>query len=158
MKRAAHAEAPGIRHTWPHLLITAVLLVTFLITLQASLNLGFGSLSQAGPGLWPGIASGAGAILSIGLGIGTLLGINLVIPAGELFQNVSLFRLGVFIGGAILFLVLYPLLGFLAAAIPMMVLLLRYASGVKWVATVTTAIVAPLVLYVVFSEFLNVRI
>lgn len=144
------------RETWPHAVVCAVLIGLFAMTAYTSWDLGMGSFSSPAAGLWPMLASLLGLGLSIALLVSVLAGF--IDKAAELFGDVQWLRACVFVASIAGFLALYPVTGFLIAAVPMTFLLLRYAAEAKWVPTIIMSIIGPIALYFLFRELLNVRI
>ncbi|WBL19494.1 tripartite tricarboxylate transporter TctB family protein [Citricoccus sp. NR2] len=149
---------PVLRNTYAHLIATAVIAALFVVTLLVGFDLGVGNFSAPGSGLWPVLASSGGLLVSIILLVMTVLGLNKVAPSSLLFSDVSWFRVGIFVCSMLAFLALYPMVGFVFAAIPVAFLLLKHAGQAPWISSIVTAVIAPLALYYIFSEILNVRI
>lgn len=145
----------GFRETWPHLLMCLCLVLLFTSTAVTAWNLGLGRLSSPAAGLWPLLASIAGLGLSVTLLVTVLLGTH--DRAAELFTDVHWGPTVIFIAAVLGFLALYPLVGFLVAAIPLTFVLLKYAAGATWIPSIAISLVAPVLLYFIFREVLNVR-
>ncbi|MGO1182283.1 MAG: tripartite tricarboxylate transporter TctB family protein [Micrococcaceae bacterium] len=152
------ASGQRFRDYYAHLIATAAIAVLFMVALFVGFELGVGRFGAPGSGLWPVLASSGGLLVAILLMGMTVIGKNKVASAHLLFSDVSWFRVGIFICGVLAFLTFYPLVGFVIAAIPVAFLLLKFAGQASWVSSIVTAVVAPLVLYYIFSEILNVRI
>lgn len=153
---SSEIERANAREAWPHAVVCAVLIGLFAVTAYTSWDLGMGSFSSPAPGLWPMLASLLGLGLSIALLASVLAGF--IDRAAGLFGDVQWLHTLVFVASIGGFLGLYPMTGFLIAAIPMTFVLLRYAAEAKWVPTIIMSIVGPIALYFLFRELLNVRI
>lgn len=143
------------RETWPHFAVCLVLAGLFAGSGVAAWDLGLGSFASPDVGLWPMLASMGGLGLSVALAVRVLLGSH--DREAELFGDVKWIPLAVFVFSIIGFLALYPVIGFLPAAVPMTFVLLKYAAGASWIPSVVISLVAPLALYLLFRELLNVR-
>lgn len=144
-----------MREAWPHVSVCVVLVVLFAATAYTSWDLGVGGFSSPEAGLWPMLASLLGLGLSIALLVSVLAGI--IDRAAELFDDVHWLRALVFVVAIVGFLVFYPVVGFLLAAVPMTFVLLKYAAEANWLPTIIMSVVGPIALYILFREVLNVR-
>lgn len=146
-----------ITSQWPSVLCYCLILGAFVIASLSALSLGLGSLASPEAGLWPFLTAALGCLLTLALVLKTV-----VRPSSsatkKLFSDVSWGPVAVFIAAISGFLVLYPIVGFLIAGIPMAFVLLKYASGASWVTSIVTACIVPVALYFTFTEFLNVRL
>ncbi|WP_120004054.1 tripartite tricarboxylate transporter TctB family protein [Nesterenkonia muleiensis] len=148
-----------LRDTWAHVLVVLVLAIIFAIALWSGYALGTGTFASPGTGLWPVLASSAGVVLSLLVLIHhTLSGKEKVIPSNELFSDVSWRKVLVFSASVTAFLILYSLIGFLLSATLLIFVLLKYAFEARWALSIIMSIVAPLLLYVIFTELLSVRL
>lgn len=152
---SSEAKRVNMREAWPHVSVCVVLVVLFAATAYTSWDLGVGDYSSPEAGLWPMLASLLGLGLSIALLVSVLAGI--IDRAAELFGDVHWLRAIVFVAAIVGFLVFYPVVGFLLAAVPMTFVLLKYAAEANWIPTIIMSVVGPIALYILFREVLNVR-
>lgn len=156
-KTAAEVETTsGWQYSWPHLAVCLVLASLFTLTGITALDLGVGTFAAPDAGLWPILGSVVGLCLSGGLAATVLMG-NYDRDA-ELFSDVKWIPTAVFVGTILGFLVVYPVVGFLVAAVPMSFVLLKYAGDANWIPSIAVAVTAPLVLFFTFSEVLDVQL
>ncbi|GAB3059941.1 tripartite tricarboxylate transporter TctB family protein [Sediminivirga luteola] len=152
---AARVRQP-LTETWPSLVMAAILFACSAAGLAAALSTKVGGLSSPGPGWWPALAGTAGCILSFSLAGLIVLGRQRC-PADP-FAETSWGRVAVFTVAISAFLAVYPLTGFLLAAIPLAFVLLRFAAGAPWVSSGVTAVVVPMALYYLFAGYLRVSL
>lgn len=140
-----HAE-PGITD-WYSPILLVVLGVIFLIP---SVQLEVGTLSRPGPGMWPAINAGI-----------LLLMAPLVLIARHKFkppQYQGLLRvIGVTVP-LLLFVPMYNYIGLIGAGFIVVFIVGRFVGKLSWVATLLTAVLVPVAVYLVFSVALGVTL
>lgn len=150
------ADKATWRKSSPQVLFSLFLALLFGAAAYTALGLGLGSVASPAPGLWPMLAASIGLVLSASFALTTLLGMQDC--AAELFKDVKWRQTMTFVLAIVAFLALYPLIGFLYAAIPMTFVLLKYAADSSWIPSIIVSFVAPVLLYFLFGEVLNVRL
>lgn len=115
-----------------------------------ALNLGIGSLRQPASGLWILIVS-ALIVLSIPAAY-------FVKEQFEVFNRVGVFRATVMIGGLFLFVILYPLVGFLLAGAICLFIIARWSAGEGLRNSLLIAGLTPTVLYLLFGVAFSVSL
>lgn len=123
----------------------------FAVCLISSVTLPFGHLSFPGPGLWPVLLTTVGLVASLIL---FLRGRDIPVLA----EDQSGRRLLMYLACIVLYAPLYSLIGFVPASALVLVVLVRFAGGFGWTATVTAALAGPALVYAVFGIGLEVPI
>lgn len=125
-----------------------VLLLLFAGGVYEAYSLGVGSPANPGPGLWPMFISSIGAALSVVL---------VIRGTSWLSSELGTYRwsliMALAIGG---YMIALPLLGFLVATALLCLLVTRVLGGAGWITTIATAVLAPVLSYVVFNQLLGV--
>jgi putative tricarboxylic transport membrane protein len=121
-----------------------------LATLLYALGLGFGSLADPGPGLWPSIV----AVLLIGAGAG-------IAVRARTARDTEAFTRGttaVVIGAASLaiYAYLFELIGFEIPTVLLLALWLRFLGGESWRVTAVMSVLATVAAYLLFITGLGV--
>lgn len=119
-----------------------------LVIYSQARQLPFGGLGRPGAGLWPTVV----AIITI-----ALCAVLLVIGGGmaESITVQQLRRVVLFVLFIAAFAPVYNLLGFIPAALVVMLGLLRYVGEERWVVSVAVAIPATFAIYALFAIFLE---
>lgn len=113
-------------------------------------NLGVGTLQDPASGLW--ILIVAGAILV------SIPGAWLVKEEFEVFNRERVSRSIIMVGGLILFVLLFPLLGFVGAGAVSLFLITRYSAEETVRTSLIIAIVTPIVLYLLFGVAFSISL
>lgn len=115
-----------------------------------SLELGIGTFSQPGPGLWPFL----NAVLILGL-------VPVVLIARHRFdppKRVEVMRvLGIAIP-MLAFAPLYSVAGLIGAGIPVLFVVARFVGTLGWFPAAAVSVIAPTVVYLGFAELLGVNL
>ena len=146
--RGEPAQAP---RTWTRM-IPAVVLLAFAVTaIVLSSRMAVGTPIQPGPGMWPLTVSVLLAAFS------ALLVLTKDHDGHETWERGALRVLAAVVSLAV-FIVLFSFIGFTLPAIAMSLLWLRAFGGERWRSAALLAVVAPVLLYLLFDEFLGVRL
>ncbi|MFI7481600.1 tripartite tricarboxylate transporter TctB family protein [Kocuria sp. M1R5S2] len=129
----------------------AVLLLLGAGAAFAASQMKIGSPSVPGPGLWPLTVS---VLLVL---FGGLLVLTRDHEGQERWGRNSLTVLGA-VASLAVFIVLFPRIGFTVPAIAMTLLWLKVFGRERWTSAVLLAVAAPVLLYLLFDEFLGVRL
>lgn len=140
-----HAE-PG-RTDW---FSPGILVVLGAIFLVASTQLGIGTLSRPGPGMWPAI-NAAVLVLMAPL---ILVGRHKFTPP----KYQGLLRVTGVAVPLLLFVPMYTYVGLLGAGFLLVLVVGRFVGGLGWVATVLTSVLIPVTVYLLFSVALGVSL
>lgn len=130
-----------------HLLTAAVPFALGATAVWASLDLGTGSLTNPGPGLWPALV---GASIMLGSGAILIAGSD-----GEPFVRRS-WHVLIATLALIGFVVLFQTVGFVLPALLILAFWLRVISKESWRMTAGVTVGATVVLYVLFEMLLGV--
>lgn len=125
-----------------------VLVLLFAGGAYEAYSMGIGSPANPGPGLWPMFVSSIGAILSIVLAIhGT----------SWLPSESGTYRWSIIMALAICgYMIALPWFGFLVATTLLCLLVTRVLGGARWITAIATAVLAPILSYLVFNQVLGV--
>lgn len=129
-------------------LILGAFFVLSVFLIIYALNMGIGTLQQPASGLWIFIV--AGAILI------SLPGAWLVNEQFEVFNRERVSRAVIMVGSLFLFVVLFPLLGFIAGGAVSLYLITRYSAEESVRVSLILAVVTPVVLYLLFGVAFSV--
>lgn len=133
-------------------LTPGILLLTFsgFVLLLAS-NLPTGTPRTPGPGLWP-------LTVSVVLVLLSALLVGLRDHSGqEVWTHGSVIVVGAIVS-LLVFILLFPLIGFTVPAIALSLLWLRVIGRERWVSALLLAVIAPILLFLLFDEVLGVRL
>lgn len=119
-----------------------------LVIYNQARQLPFGDLGRPGSGLWPTVVS----LVTI-----VLCAVVFVIGGGmaESITKQQIRRIILFVLFIATFVPVYNLLGFVAASLVVMIGLLRYVGGERWVVSGLVALPATFAIYALFSTFLE---
>ena len=146
-----------INRMWVHYATLVSLASIFSLSLWSGVQLGVGSWSTPGGGLWPAVISISGIALA-SISVIYVVREQESFPAvQELFDDVSWPQVLKFSLASAAFLVMYPAIGFIGSATLALVSLLRFVSGVRWVPAIITAIITVVAVFALFREVLGVR-
>lgn len=130
-----------------------VLLIGFIaamvLVLVRSNEMGVGSITQPGPGLWPVIVSVATIAACI---------VALVInrQKSETFSAGGSLRVAVFVVSATVFVPVYDLIGFVPAGAVTTFLIMAFVYRASWVSILVVTCAAPPIVYLMFGVALGV--
>lgn len=145
----AEAEAAG---GWAYVVAAGGPLALALFFLVESLELGLGSLSAPGPGLWPFALSAALAPLTVVL----LLGWSRFGPCESWGVGSAMTIVGA--ASVAPFIVLAPSIGFELPAVALLVFWMKVLGGESWQTSVAVAVGAVTALHLVFVEGLGLNV
>ncbi|MBG6215595.1 putative tricarboxylic transport membrane protein [Arthrobacter sp. CAN_A6] len=144
----APAQTPGMWARW--IPVVAVLAIS-AIALNLTLRMPIGTPSTPGPGLWP---------LTVSLVL-VLVAILLVVSRDHSGQEMWTRGARTVIGAIVslvVFIVLFPLIGFTVPAMVMSLLWLKAFGRERWLTTALIAVITPIILYLLFDQVLGVRL
>lgn len=121
-----------------------------LAALFPSLELGLGTFSRPGPGLWPFL----NAVLILGI-------VPVVLIARHRFEPPKLAELLRVVGVAVpmlAFVPLYSVAGLIGAGIPVLFVVARFVGRLGWISSIAVAVLAPTAVYIGFAELLGVNL
>lgn len=127
-----------------------VFAVLGIFVLLAGFDLGIGTLQDPGTGLWPAIN---GALL--------IAMTPLVFIARHRFDPPPLKGLIRALGVAVPMLVFVPLYdwaGLIGAGSLALLVITKYVGGMRWIPSLATSVLTPVVVYVIFAELLGVNL
>ena len=155
-RRLAQGPAPpdetgGPPPAWIRRIPASVLLVLGGAAALVASKMAIGSPTAPGPGLWPLTVS---VLLILFGGLLVVVGDH---EGQERWGGNALTVLAA-IASLSVFIVLFPRIGFTVPAILMSLLWLRAFGRERWRSAVLLAVVAPVLLYLLFDEFLGVRL
>jgi putative tricarboxylic transport membrane protein len=127
-----------------------VLLITGIIFLVPSIQLGIGSLANPGPGLWPFINS----VVVIALAPVILLARHRFHPPAR----AGLLRVIGVVVPLLAFVPLYDWAGLIGAGAPALLVITRWVGGMRWLAAIAVAVSTPVIVYVLFAILLGVNL
>ena len=140
-----HADEPGPVDYYSPLVMIAV----GVLVLIPSLQLGIGSFSDPGPGLWPFLNVLAVLLLSPVI----LLQRHRFTPP----SRAGLLRvLGVFVP-ILLFVPLYDWAGLIGAGAPALLVITKFVGGMRWIPAIILSVLTPVIVYVLFAVLLGVN-
>lgn len=119
----------------------------------ASWGYGVGTLKSPGAGFWPLVIAAAMA----GLGLSLILNPDREKPAPRLSAS-RWPSLGIALGTLVIYAFALESLGYLLATALMLLVQFRWVEGISWRTSVTIAILATVVSYVVFKVLLKVSL
>lgn len=121
-----------------------------VVGIVASIQLPLGSFARPGAGLWP-------LVVSLGLlACGGWLLVSGRSDGDESLPLGTVVRTSIGVASLAAFVVLFQLLGLIVPGIALLLFWLRYMGQVPWRLTLPIAVVAPVLLHVVFVELLAV--
>lgn len=129
------------------LLVGFIAAMAFVIV--KSTEMGIGSITQPGPGLWPAIVS----VATIATCIAALM-VNRQKP--ETFTAGGSLRVVIFVASATVFVPVYNIIGFLPAAAITMFLLMTFVYQSTWLSVLLVTCMAPPMVYLLFGVALGV--
>lgn len=129
-------------------LLIAIIATIFAIEAQQRQ---FGTLQAPGPAMWPTSIG----ILTVGLSVAAAF-VSRDTPS--LFRPKGLLRVLLYVVAMGVFVLLYPTVGFLLSAWLMCFVMLFLAARVKWYISMAVAIVASIVVYILFGSFLELPV
>lgn len=139
-------------------LITYTIWIVFSCAAAAeSWRLGFGSFVRPGPGFVPFLAAAL-------LGILAVVGLIQSVPArsagkkAEGFDSRDMLRILLLIAALALYVLLWDLLGFLAATFLVLLLLYRAVEPMRWRTVLISSVLTLAGTYVLFSTLLGARL
>lgn len=130
--------------------ILAALLALAVFLMIYSWNLGVGSLKNPASGLWVFIVAGL-IILSLPVAF-------MVKEKFEVFDRDRVKRSMIMVAGLILFVVLYPLLGFVLAGAVSLFIISRWSAEESIRSSLIISIATPVVLYLLFGVMFRVSL
>lgn len=130
------------------IIVVGALIAFFLGVLFVTYQLGFGTLRQPGPGLWPFVVALAGLLLSVY----TLLKKPDWAPSPIGTYKWTRFMMALVIGYG----VALPVLGYLLATTGLCLGVTRIIGKMGWVSSGTTSVLTATLSYMVFNVALNV--
>lgn len=126
-----------------------VLVIVGVVVLLASVQLGLGSFSDPGAGLWPFL----NVLVVLALSPVILLQRHRFrVPTGQ-----GLLRVAGVVLPLLLFVPLYSWAGLIGAGAPALLVITRFVGGMRWVPAIVLSIVTPALVYVLFSLLLGVN-
>lgn len=142
-------------------LAIAIVGLGFVVIAYSASQLKVGVVADPGPGFWPLACSIIGTVCCLIAIADTVFGRATTETQDSLEDGKPPIRwrsLALFVLVSAAFLAFYPLLGFVATALPFTFLLLWGVSRVRWHVATATAVVSTTALYLIFAELLSVRI
>lgn len=130
-------------------ILLALFAALMAFVLYRSSQMGIGSITQPGPGLWPTIVSVATVIACASALIVDKTKPEEFTPSGSL-------RVAIFAASALVFVPIYNLIGFIPAGIVTTFLLMAFVYRTTWTATLIVTCAAPIAVYAVFGLALGV--
>lgn len=141
-------QTPGVWARW----IPVVAVLAFgVIALILTLGMPIGTPRTPGPGLWPLTVSIVLVFVS------ALLVVTRDHSGQEMWTRGARTVIGAIVS-LVFFIVLFPMVGFTVPAMVMSLLWLKAFGHERWLTTALIAVIAPILLYLLFDEFLGVSL
>jgi hypothetical protein len=140
-----------------YLITHGVWLVLALAVAAEAGRLGFGSFSRPGPGFLPFLA---GITLAV-LALLALIQTAFAKPSGDAgagFKPGDLIRIGTVTGVLFLYVLLWEVIGFLAATFVLLLFLFRCVEPLRWRTVFTASALTLAFTYILFSVLLGARL
>lgn len=129
-------------------LVTCGLLLFFLGFIVLSYQLGIGTLTRPGPGLWPFFVSISGAGLSV---------VSLIKGSAWTPSPIGTYRwTHVMIAVVVVYAGLLPIVGYIPATVLLCLAVAKLIGSMRWISSIVTAIITPAASAFVFNYLLSV--
>lgn len=127
-----------------------VLFLAGVVFLVPSIQLGIGTFSNPGPGMWPFLNS----LVVLALTPVALLARHRFEPP----TRDGLWRVAGIVLPLLVFVPLYDWAGLIGAGAPALLVITRWVGGMRWIPAIVTALLTPVLVYVVFALLLGVNL